>query len=221
VGEPFQGAPAPLRRDAILRFVLDGRTSAVVLGREGADVAAIARPASPGLSVVAFESRPAYLELPADRFERYLAEEGLDHVLALRAARGLREAPSREWFSRNARVLLAAGGNGEGHDTPAGLTLEIVVERNPSLAGPGDTLPVRLLYRGKPLVGALVIATPRVAPGSQERARTGDAGRAEVTLTHAGVWLLTAVHMVEREDGAWRSHWTSLTFEVPVPASME
>ena len=121
-------------------------------------------------------------------------------------------------FSRSVKSLIAAGGEGgEGFDRPLGLTLELVPEKDPRVTRPGGALPVQLLYEGKPLEGALVVAMRQDRPEEKVRGRTDGKGRVSLKLAAPGVWLVKAVHLVSAppDTGAdWESIWTSLTFEM-------
>lgn len=109
-------------------------------------------------------------------------------------------------------------GTGAAATRPVGLTLELVPEVDPTHLPAGRELPVRLLYEGKPLAGALVVAMSREAPAVKLRARTDRHGRVSLALPRRGVWLVKAVHMVPAPRGVpadWESLWASLTFEIP------
>lgn len=222
VGERFHGEPLP-RNDALLaRFVLSGPSGETpVAGRDGIDPAGSVTPASPGLHVVGYRSRYSVIELEPGKFESYLAEEGLESISRLRAARGESGRGVRERFSRCARSLIAVGPTAEvarGHDAPLGLTLELVAEANPYALAAGDELPLRLTFDGAPLAGVLVSALAKGAPQATVAARTDAAGRVRLRLATAGEWLVKAVHMVALppgEDAEWESTWASLTFELP------
>ncbi len=217
VGEHLDGEPVPFRSSYSVRFVLAGDDEQPIAGREGATPAAMVRATSDGLHIVAYQSDTSSIELDARRFETYLAHEGLDRVIELRAERGESAAPGRELFSRYARALVAVGG-ADGSDRPLGLPFELVAERNPYLLAPGASLPVVLLHEGEPLANALVVATPARAPDNVFSARTDGTGRVDIPLTYPGVWFIGSVHMVEAEPGSgsdWHSLWSSLTFELP------
>lgn len=217
VGEHFIGDPVARSADSIEQFVVAGPDgSKPVIGREGGVPAGLFRVERPGTYVVGYRSRPSPMKLDAGLFERYLLEEGLERIIALRAARGQTAEAARENFSRSAKALVyAEPAQSSGHDRLLGLTLELVPERDPrSLAG--GKLPVRLLYEGRPLPDALVVAMSR-PPAAAVRARTDRDGRVRLPIT-AGVWLLKAVHMVPGSAGSgvdWESIWASLTFSVP------
>jgi uncharacterized GH25 family protein len=145
--------------------------------------------------------------------------EGLEAISAQRAKRGQTGEPVKEVYSRCAKSLVAVGGGaGAGFDRALGLPLELVPEVNPYTLKGGGELPVRLLYQGKPLAGALVMALQKDRPEPKLTARSDSKGRVKLRLDRPGVWLVKAVHMVPvaRETGAdWESFWASLTFEMP------
>jgi hypothetical protein len=223
VGERFVGEPVARNSAKIDRFVAVGPMGErPVLGRDGMDPAGLVRLDAPGLWFVGYRSKPGPLQLSAEAFENYLREEGLERIIAERAARGESRTPGRERFSRSVKTLLRSGTGGgmNGFDRALGMTLEFVLDADPSGA-PGARVPMRLLHEGKPLAGALVVAFRKDAGTTGEgrealRARTDADGRIAVNL-EPGIWLVKAVHMerAAADSGAdWESVWTALTFEV-------
>jgi uncharacterized GH25 family protein len=220
VGQGFRGDPVPRMPESIEKFVAVSRGGEKpVGGAPGRDPAGVAGIAEPGWIVVGYRSRPKPIELPAEKFEQYLKEEGLEKVIALRAERGDSQKPSKEIYSRCAKALLDANGSGStGYDRALGLRLELVPEKSPKAVEKGHSMPLRLLFEGKPLAGALVVAINREDPEKRVSARSTASGRVGLDLTPAGVWLVKAVHMVPapRSSGAdWESLWASLTFDIP------
>jgi uncharacterized GH25 family protein len=145
--------------------------------------------------------------MPPEKFAQYLKEEGLDSIPAPRK-------PVREIFSRCAKSLILSGAPDAAQgDRRLGFTLELVAEENPYSSG---ELPVRLLYRGRPIGGVLVVAFNRRSPSEKQSARTDAQGRARFRVGQRGLWLVKAVHMVAPPPSAgadWSSLWASLTFE--------
>ena len=102
-----------------------------------------------------------------------------------------------------------------GADRVLGLRLELIAEKNPYVTG---RVPVRLLYEGKPLEGALVVAFNKAEPLKKLKARTDKDGRVQLEFIRPGTWLVTSVHMFPapvKADADWESVWASLTFERP------
>lgn len=220
VGDHFPGDPVPRTAGRIERFaVLGAGAPAEVPGVEGIDPAGYLSLEAPGLYQIVYDSNHASVDLGGEKFEQHLAEQGLGRISELRKQAGQSAAPAREIYSRNVKALLAVGGGaGEGYDRAAGLPLELIPEKNPYLLPPGEELPLRLLYEGKPLAGAWVEARN---PRKKEEAvsgRTDGEGWVRLRLASAGPWLVKAVHMVKAPEGKgadWESFWAALTFEVP------
>jgi uncharacterized GH25 family protein len=221
VGEQLAGDALPLIPSRVIRFIVhDGDAHQPVTGRPGADPAGFVKTSRPGLLVVGYHGRPSYSELEADKFGTYLAEEGLDAILALRARRGQSTSKAREIYSRCAKSLVVVGAPASSmSDRYLGFPLELVAERVPHLLRAGEPLPVRLTYEGKPLAGALVVAVNTANPAMKQSMRTDPQGRAVLKIKPGGMWLVKAVHMVEAPAGSdadWSSFWASLTFAVPL-----
>jgi hypothetical protein len=241
IGQMFQGDPFPRDPALLLRFAVIGPGAAgggsgakngaerPIEGVPGTDPAGYIVAGRPGLYELVYASRHAAVELDGARFEKYLADEGLETISAQRARRGQSAAPVKELYSRCAKSLIAVGGDAgtdprvaAGHDQVLGLTLELIPEKNPYSLGPGEELPLRLLYRGAPLAGAKVAALPKEQPSRQVASRTDAQGRVRLSLGGSGVWLVKAVHMIAAPAGSgadWESFWASLTFALPARAA--
>jgi len=220
VGQGFRGDPVPRNPALIERFVEIGDPGeAPVDGLPGADPAGQFRVSAPGLVWIAYRSGRSPVSLEADKFEKYLAEEGLETVSQLRRQHGESGKPGREVFSRSVKSLLVAepsGAGAKGFDRTLGLPLELVFRKDPFRAVPGK-MPLRLLSDGKPLPGALVVAMEQSAPEGRVSGRTDAHGDVTLDLSRKGVWLVKAVRMTPAPAGVdadWESVWTSLTFEV-------
>jgi hypothetical protein len=226
IGDDFPGEQRPRDAKKIERFDLigpdpDARPRAVE-GADGANPAGAITTARPGVYALVFRGAESIITLPADKFEAYLREEGLDAALRARAERGDSAAPAREASSRCAKALLCVGGGGgRAWSAPAGLAFEIIPASDPCAARTGDTVAFVLLREGRPLAEAQLTALYS-ADGRTLRtvARTDAAGRASFTLRRPGLWVINAVSMdraegkLRRPDVDWISVWTSLSFDV-------
>ena len=222
VGEHFVGDALPRHPAMLAQFIAAGPDGMrPVPGQDGKDPAGVLRIEQPGLVVVGYRSRHSFVEQKPEAFDAYLAEEGLERIAAVRATQKQPPGLVRELFSRCAKALLVAGpGGGSGHDRVLGFTLELVPEKNPYAMRVGAALPVRLLYNGQPLAGALVVAMNRGDPATKVRARSGADGRVSLRLSREGAWLIKAVQMIPAAAGSgahWESLWASLTFELAPP----
>jgi hypothetical protein len=218
VGDGFRGEPVLADRRQIERFFAVGPAGEAFVGvRQGSEPAGYVRVETPGLWIIGYRSRPSPISLPADQFERYVADEGLGRIVEARAAHGESGLPGREIFSRCAKSLLEASPADEGHDRQLGLRLELIAEDNPYVRRPGDELSFRLLYEGDPLPDAVVVAVNGDEPDTRLATRSDPEGRAVFRLGRAGQWLVKAVHMVAAPPDVaadWESLWASVTFEI-------
>jgi uncharacterized GH25 family protein len=228
VGQNLIGDALPLNPPLVNRFIVDdGIASRPVLGRPGGDPAGLTRVAAAGLLVVGYHSKPSSVELAAEKFNAYLADEGLDAIIALRERRNETGSDVHESFARCAKSLLLTGAAGETQsDRRLGFPLELVAERNPYALGADADLPVRLTFEDRPLAGALVVAMSKSNGAEKQAVRTDADGRVHLSLKPqqqaGGMWLIKAVHMVAApaDSGAeWLSYWASLTFEAGAGAA--
>ena len=222
VGVELKGDPVPRDPALMKRFLAAGPSGdSPVSGVDNTEPAGFAAFAAPGLYTIVYDSGRSPVELDAAIFEQYLKDEGLEKISARRARQGKSGAAAKEVFSRCAKALVAVGnGSGAGFDRVFNQRLELVAEKNPYALAGGGELPVRLLYEGKPLAGALVMALQRDRPDKVDKvmARTDARGRVTLKLDRPGFWLIKAVHMIPAPPDAgadWESFWASLTFSLP------
>jgi uncharacterized GH25 family protein len=216
VGQELIGDPVPRDPALVNQFVFeDAAGRRPLIGRDGSDPAGYLRVEQQGLVVIGYASNPSTVDMPAEKFNQYLKDEGLDAAAALRTKRNQNGVPARELFSRCAKSLTLSGAATSAQtDRRLGFTLELVAERNPYALRTGEELPVRLTYQGRPLAGALVVAMNKMDPKGKLSARSDAEGRVRFRLPQFGMWMIKAVHMVPAPAGAdWSSYWASLTFE--------
>jgi hypothetical protein len=136
--------------------------------------------------------------LPALRFNDYLKVEGLTPALEQRARTHRMDADGSESYSRCAKAIVQIGPSSAGPQaqvtTPLGLPLEIVPERSPYVEPRPYSLPVRVLYEGRPLPGALIKLTGLEHDEVPFETRLTDrTGRASFTMPKGGTWLVNVL----------------------------
>lgn len=159
---------------------------------------------------------PRYIKLGSNIFDPYIEGEGLKHVMHARAQKS-ESVDGRELYSRYAKLV-----KGRGALDVLGHTLEIVLEKDPAELNAGESLPIRVLFRGKPLADAQVAAAYAGANLKGHKypvvARTDAEGRAALKLDRPGLWYARLIHMVPAVDDPevdWRSFFATLTFTLP------
>lgn len=131
------------------------------------------------------------------------------------------EAISCVMSAKFAKAVVNLGGVLGDVSQPVGQTLEIVPLANPGAIKAGGELPVLVLYKGKPLAGAALMAT--YAGFSKHHnsfafyAKADKQGKAYVQVWHDGLWLVLAKHKVPFEDRTKcdnYSYSSALTFQI-------
>ncbi|MEA2240121.1 MAG: hypothetical protein QOC81_4845 [Thermoanaerobaculia bacterium] len=218
VGQEFVGDAVARDSSMIERFIVrDGAGERDIAGLERRDPAGYLAVERAGIAVIGYRSKPKYLEMPAEKFEQYLKDEGLESVIASRKRSGDSLKPSKEIFSRCAKALIYTDGAGTGarFDAPLAFRYEIVPKTNPYQMK-NDEMNVVVLYDGKPLPNALVVAMHQEDASLRLRIRSDAKGRVTFHLPKRGVWLIKSVQMIPAPSGSnsdWESLWASLTFE--------
>jgi hypothetical protein len=222
-GGDFPESTAALTPDRVVsaRLVGAGGSHGIDrMHRIGNSLALEAAPPAEGQWWVAMEVKPRRIDLTAEEFNEYLAHDGLPQVLEIRRSRGELDLPGRERYSRGAKALVHVGsGASDCWDLVLGHAIELVPLVNPETLHPGDTLGVRLLFRGQPVSGAIVSAgyAGQPGPGHTSQDSTDAAGVARLAIPSTGVWYVRTIHMIEgpvEADFDWESFWATLTFEV-------
>jgi uncharacterized GH25 family protein len=121
----------------------------------------------------------------------------------------------KKWIAKYAKLLLGP----DSYKKVLGARVELVALKDP-FTNPGDTLPVKLLYNGKPYSGAEIAYTDGLEPLSdkdQPKVKTGPDGVAMVPFRE-GRMLLTAELNVDPMHPPLAdvdNLYVALTFETP------
>lgn len=177
----------------------------------------------PGAYVIVLQTDDrAQTRLPALRFNDYLKAEGLTPALNQRIRLNRMDRDGAENYSRCAKSIVQVGpGTGPQSEVthPVGLPLEIVPERSPYAMPRAATFPVRVLYMGRPLPGALVKLTRLENDAVPlETHLTDPAGRAAFAMPTAGTWLLNVIWTRVQPSSAetdFDTTFSSLSFGFP------
>lgn len=170
-----------------------------------------------GTHVLGFESYHSFSSLEAQRFNNYAKKEGLALVLEERMRTGNTNNAGTELYSRKAKSIIQVGNTPSMNVTqPIGLTLEIVPMENPYALSDESELPLRVLFKGRPLENALIdIAPMQGSDMAKQSIRTNNKGEAYFTVETKGSWIanvIWAVPLENNEKADFESYFSSLTF---------
>jgi len=222
VGEEFIGERWDLGRHRVVRF--DHHTAGAVQGlvehlnTSGQGNHLELPLVTEGTHLFIMQSNNAFIELPADEFNAYLKDDGLDDILTLRSQGqvGNLSAPGREYYQRNAKLLVQVGEKTDAmHQKITGLPLEIVPLQNPYAVKLTGEIKFKVFFEGQPLPYTLVKVWNRKDGRTlTQKIYTQKDGTFSTRLSNTGMWMVSCVKMVPaREAGAdWQSYWSSLVF---------
>lgn len=222
-GDNFPVSQTAPRLERMLnpRLLTKGKTIPLAnLRPDGPKMLADAKIDAPGTWIAALQSKPNGIELEPDSFKKYLEHEGLTGVLQYRDKQNETNLPGRERYSKYVKTIVQAGPLTEDYKLPMGEIIEIIPESHPYALKPGASLPIRVLFRGKPAANLQIEAAWLTKDGKAERkpiGRTDQQGRLGIPISSAGIWKLHTVLMERCAEPAaadWESFWASLTFEI-------
>jgi uncharacterized GH25 family protein len=179
-----------------------------------------------GTHLIAMDSHPSLITLPADKFTAYLHDEGLDDIVKRREATGDAAKPGRERFRRNVKALISVNAKDKAsvktqtaQTAQTAQRLQIVPAQGTLTQAPGAAMRFQVLFDGKPLANRLVKAWYKHDGQTLlVRTRSDAGGHVVFNFPYAGPWMLSVVYMLpatETAEADWDSYWGNLTFELP------
>lgn len=141
--------------------------------------------------------------------------------IKLQTKKGIPDANHCFRFDMAAKTVVAAGGRKQGAERQVQSNLEIVPLKDPVALKTGDTLPVRVMFQGKPLAGAELKFSHEGWADRQKPfgtlGKTNDQGELQLKVDKPGWWLLTATHKTpyaQPEECDENMYRASLTWQV-------
>ena len=170
-----------------------------------------------GTHMITMESKPSYIEMKADKFNEYLAEDGIDDIAVLRKQKNQLSKDSREFYQRFAKTIFQSGAVVDStYKIITGMRLELIPGKNPYSLKAGNKLPMLILFNGKPLHNYKIRTWNKIKGKLYTGTLiTDNDGSVNVPLNHTGEWMISLVKMTENEikdEADYTSYWGSLTF---------
>lgn len=228
----FPTSESAVAPDRIAEARLIGATSdepITGLSTSGTSLVLRHRPAHAGQRVVVASIAPRSLRAAGREFKRYMELEGAADLAAKYERQGLlpKSDSITRRYAKYAKTIVEVGRGGpRAYSRVAGQVAEFVPLRDPAALRAGDTLPIRLLYRGRPLGDAHVHAGPATdAEVASDLSLTTDAdGTVRLPVASPGLWNIRTIHIVPAPSGSgadWDSHFVSFVFTVAAPATSQ
>ena len=162
-------------------------------------------------------TKPKFIRLPGADFTEYLEHSGVHNVLKERAEKGISDRDEIEEYSKYVKTYMQVDETrSSNYDKPLGLVIDTIPLKNPYSLKAGDSLPVQVLFKGKPLSNLILYAGAAGNEKPLTRATTDSDGKAEIKLSESGRWYIRGINLlqVDKEDHSYESYWTTVTFEV-------
>ncbi len=185
------------------------------------------KPSTPGQRIVAVALVARSSRTTPANLKRYIALEG-NRELAERYEREGAYPKSDSLTQRAAKyaktIVEIGRGGPRAFSKTVGHALEFVPVNDPSALRAGDSLAVRLLFRGQPVAGAHLHAGTAAPPNAMQDGGaaeqdlsvvTGADGVAKIPLARAGLWNVRTLHAAPMVGSAeWEVAFATLVFEV-------
>jgi len=171
-----------------------------------------------GTHLFSMTSSQAYIELDAKKFNEYLEEDGVDDILSLRKKNNELEKPSRENYTRYAKLLVQSGNKPDDvYKRKLNMKVEIIPLTNPYALKTGDYLECEVQYDGKPLPHQLVRVWSFIGNRAfLQPVYSENDGRIKFPISNAGPWMVSFIKMIEstKPNADYESMWASLVFGI-------
>jgi uncharacterized GH25 family protein len=175
-----------------------------------------------GTVVVTFNNLNSFINLEAEKFNAYLLEEGLQTVLDYRNQHNEKDSVGREFYQRSVKTIMQVGAlKTEVYKKQTTLPVDIIPLSHPYKLNNGDTLKVKLLFKGEPLVNAKVRSWHKLMGKVKDTSYISNAkGEISFPVKTTGEWMLSCVTMIRVTDdtdpnpvaASWQSYWGSVTW---------
>ena len=191
------------------------------------------RPAGAGQRIVALVLVTRTARTASARLQRFVAIEGAPELAAQYEREGTFPKTDSVTLvtAKYAKAIVEIGSGGRrAFHRVVGHALEIVPLRDPALLEAGDSLGVRLLFRGKPAAhvhlragsAPLAAVTGDSAALALARARAGQVivtdadGVARLRITEAGLWNVRTLYAAPEDGkpGQWEALFATIVFSV-------
>lgn len=170
-----------------------------------------------GTAMLTFNSVNSYIELEAQKFNEYLAEDGLDSAAAYRRQYNETDSTGREYYQRSVKTIIQAGNKKDDtYKQETDLPVDIIPQQNPYALKNGDSLTLKVLFKKKPLANYKIrLWHKNNSELTSENLKSNHKGEVKYKIKTSGEWMISTIAMerlTDDEKADWQSYWGSCTW---------
>jgi len=165
-------------------------------------------PQIPGIYFVAAQIKPGFLTKTTEGYK-------------LQTKKGLKNIITCFHYDKRAKAIIQVGNKGDGMSQKVGHPLKLIPLKAPAQLKEGDTFPLKVIFRGKPLSKTYLFAT--YAGFSEKKntfaytTMTDEKGVGSIKILKKGKWMVKVEHKLpypDKEECDEYLYGATLTFEV-------
>jgi uncharacterized GH25 family protein len=169
-----------------------------------------------GTSMVTYNSKNSFITLGATEFNAYLEEDGLFDAIEYRKQHKETDSSGYEFYQRSVKTIFQVGNlKDETYKQATNLPLDITPLSHPYKISYGDSLTVKISFKGEPLTNTLIkIWNRRGNETLKWSIISNEKGHVRFPVDTKGEWMISCVKMNKSYDPAatWQSYWGSCTW---------
>jgi uncharacterized GH25 family protein len=170
-----------------------------------------------GTALVTFNNTNSFIELEAEKFNAYLLEDGLQSAIDYRKQNNETDSIGREFYQRSVKTILQVGAlKTEVYKKQTALPVDIIPLSHPYKLSNGDTLKVKVLFRGEALPNIKIRTWHKLLGKVTDTSFISNAkGEISFPVNTTGEWMLSCIIMIRLINdpkAQWQSYWGSVTW---------
>ena len=169
-----------------------------------------------GTSMVTYNSKNSFISLDAKEFNEYLEEDGLTNAIEYRKQHNETDSNGYEFYQRSIKTIFQVGKvKDETYKQATSLPLDIIPLSHPYKISNGDSLTVKIIFKGDPLTNTTVKIWNRTHDKTFKWTVISDKkGLIRFPVKTKGEWMVSCVKMIRIYDPptSWQSYWGNCTW---------
>ncbi len=170
-----------------------------------------------GTAMVTFNNINSFIEQEAATFNSYLLEDGLQSAIDYRNQHNETDSIGREFYQRSVKTIVQVGTvKTDVYKKQTTLPVDIIPLSHPYKLSNGDTLKVKVLYRGEALANTKIRIWHKLLGQVTDTSFMSNAkGEISFPVNTTGEWMVSCVTMIRLandQKAQWQSYWGSLTW---------